>query len=226
MRLSGTAGGDPWAGHGEGTVGQAAPAAQASASGMIAPAAETARQPALIVDETAANTEPTDPGLQQNPLSRIQSPLADGSATDSQDPLATAEVDGSAAPSSASRRSTPARTASRTTAASSNSSGNDLLSTLLGIIRQEDEQPAAASPMDELISQVLAENERNYNETSAALASLGQPQAEQSNARAARPSRAQRALQSCPAANTVQGINCRDRVCARWAGRDPACPAR
>ena len=155
MRLSGTAGGDPWAGHGEGTVGQAAPAAQASASGMIAPAAEPARQPARIVDETAANTGPTDPGLQQNPLSRIQSPLADGSATDSQDPLATAEVDGSAAPSSASRRSTPARTASRTTAASSNSSGNDLLSTLLGIIRQEDEQPAAASPMDELISQVL-----------------------------------------------------------------------
>ena len=225
MRLSGTAGGDPWAGHGEGTVGQAAPAAQASASGMIAPAAEPARQPARIVDETAANTEATDPGLQQNPLSRIQSPLADGSATDSQDPLATAEGNGSAAPSSAPRRSTPARTGSRTTTASSNSSGNDLLSTLLGIIRQEDEQPAA-SPMDELISQVLAENERNYNETSAALASLGQPQAEQSNARAARPSRAQRALQSCPAANTVQGINCRDRVCARWAGRDPACPAR
>ena len=225
MRLSGTAGGDPWAGHGEGTVGQAAPAAQASASGMIAPAAEPARQPARIVDETAANTGATDPGLQQNPLSRIQSPLADGSATDSQDPLATAEGNGSAAPSSAPRRSTPARTGSRTTTASSNSSGNDLLSTLLGIIRQEDEQPAA-SPMDELISQVLAENERNYNETSAALASLGQPQAEQSNARAARPSRAQRALQSCPAANTVQGINCRDRVCARWAGRDPACPAR
>ena len=225
MRLSGTAGGDPWAGHGEGTVGQAAPAAQASASGMIAPAAETAREPARIVDETAANTEPTDPGLQQNPLSRIQSPLADSSTTDSQDTLATAEGNGSAAPSSAPRRSTPARTGSRTTTASSNSSGNDLLSTLLGIIRQEDEQPAA-SPMDELISQVLAENERNYNETSAALASLGQPQAEQSNARAARPSRAQRALQSCPAANTVQGINCRDRVCARWAGRDPACPAR
>ena len=225
MRLSGTAGGDPWAGHGEGTVGQAAPAAQASASGMIAPAAEPARQPARIVDETAANTGPTEPGLQQNPLSRIQSPLADGSATDSQDPLATAEGNGSAAPSSAPRRSTPARTGSRTTTASSNSSGNDLLSTLLGIIRQEDEQPAA-SPMDELISQVLAENERNYNETSAALASLGQPQAEQSNARATRPSRAQRALQSCPAANTVQGINCRDRVCARWAGRDPACPAR
>ncbi|HIY71554.1 MAG TPA: hypothetical protein H9827_08805 [Candidatus Luteimonas excrementigallinarum] len=192
---------------------------------MIAPAAETAREPARIVDETAANTEPTDPGLQQNPLSRIQSPLADSSTTDSQDTLATAEGNGSAAPSSAPRRSTPARTGSRTTTASSNSSGNDLLSTLLGIIRQEDEQPAA-SPMDELISQVLAENERNYNETSAALASLGQPQAEQSNARAARPSRAQRALQSCPAANTVQGINCRDRVCARWAGRDPACPAR
>ena len=226
MRLSGTAGGDPWAGHGEGTVGQAAPAAQASASGMIAPAAEPARQPARIVDETAANTGPTDPGLQQNPLSRIQSPLADSSTTDSQGPLATAEGNGSVAPSSAARRATPARTTSRTTAAASNSSGNDLLSTLLGIIRQEDEQPAAASPMDELISQVLAENERNYNETSAALASLGQPQAEQSNARATRPSRAQRALQSCPAANTVQGINCRDRVCARWAGRDPACPAR
>lgn len=40
------------------------------------------------------------------------------------------------------------------------------------------------------------------------------------------PTAAQLELQSCPAANTVQGIHCRDRICARWAGRDPACPPR
>ncbi|MGY0634570.1 hypothetical protein [Luteimonas sp. A478] len=80
--------------------------------------------------------------------------------------------------------------------------------------------------MDDLIAQVLTENERTYNETSAALASLGQPQSAQTESKPVRLSRAQRALQSCPAANTVQGINCRDRVCARWAGRDPACPGR
>ena len=74
------------------------------------------------------------------------------------------------------------------------------------------------------ITRILAENERTHSETSAALASLGQPQAAQ--AEAAAPTRAQRELQACPAANTVQGINCRDHVCARWAGRDPACPAR
>ena len=40
------------------------------------------------------------------------------------------------------------------------------------------------------------------------------------------PTPTERELQACPAANTVQGIYCRDRICARWAGRDPACPPR
>lgn len=229
MRLSGTARVDSWPDHGAGTVGQATPAAQASVAGA---AADIAREPARIVDESA---EGTDSGLRRNPLSRLQTAASDGASAEPLDASAPAgaSVDAAAVASrtsaAAGRPSAAARSSSRPAPAADTGSGNDLLSTLLGIIRQDDSAVAATSPMDALITQVLAENERTYSETSAALASLGQPQAEQSGqsgTRAARPSRAQRALQSCPAANTVQGINCRDRVCARWAGRDPACPAR
>lgn len=33
-------------------------------------------------------------------------------------------------------------------------------------------------------------------------------------------------LQACPPANTTAGLQCRQRICASHAGRDPACPAQ
>ncbi|MFC0676552.1 hypothetical protein ACFFGH_01635 [Lysobacter korlensis] len=32
-------------------------------------------------------------------------------------------------------------------------------------------------------------------------------------------------LRACPKANTTRGVACRQKVCARFAGTDPACPA-
>ena len=209
---------DPWRDRGAQTVGQSTPAAQAPADeGELQP------RPALIID---AATEPARQ-LRDTPLAAIQ-PASGGSAeSPAGDPLATRAQEATAANPAAGagpRRASaaaPARSARRSADAESDS---NLISTLLGIIRQDGGAEAAPSSMDSLVARILAENERTHSETSAALASLGQPQPAQ--AEAAAPTRAQRELQACPAANTVQGINCRDHVCARWAGRDPACPAR
>ena len=50
---------------------------------------------------------------------------------------------------------------------------SNLISTLLGIIRQDGGAAAEPSAMDSLVARILAENERTYSETNAALASLG-----------------------------------------------------
>lgn len=209
---------DPWRDRGAQTVGQSTPAAQAPDDDTQPPP-----RPALIIDAAA---EPASQ-VRDNPLAAIQ-PASGGSAqSPAGDSLAASAQEATAAnPSAAAvpRRASaaaPARSARRTADAESDS---NLISTLLGIIRQDGGAEAAPSSMDSLVARILSENERTHSETSAALASLGQPQPAQAEAPA--PTRAQRELQACPAANTVQGINCRDHVCARWAGRDPACPAR
>ena len=208
---------DPWRDRGAQTVGQSTPAAQAPADDSA-----PVQQPARIIDAPAGDPAPA---VRANPLAVIQ-PGSGGTGKDAagesiaaQPPTATAAPPASPTPRRAS--AAPARTAPRSAAAEAD---NNLISTLLGIIRQDGGAEAAPSSMDSLVAHILAENERTHSETSAALASLGQPQPAQAEAPAL--TRAQRELQACPAANTVQGINCRDHVCARWAGRDPACPAR
>ncbi|MGO1541716.1 MAG: hypothetical protein ACTH0Y_00025 [Luteimonas sp.] len=206
---------DPWRDGGGQTVGQSAPAVQEAAP-------ETAARPALIID---APVDRPDATARENPLARIQS-QPDATSADDARP-ANDQRPSTAAPAAAAspaRRAAPPRaraTAARSETAESN---NSLLSTLLGIIHPDESGAEMHGSMDSLVAHILAENERTQVETSAALAALGQPQPAQ--AEAAAPTRAQRELQSCPAANTLQGINCRDRICARWAGRDPACPAR
>lgn len=195
---------DPWRARGTGTVGHADPSAQA-------PAIPPAPQPAVIIDDPPARSD--------------ASGMGDATAATR---IVTAEAP-RPEPSSAGRSGPGPKTATRTPqalaaisprAASADADGG-LLATLLGIIhRDESAQPTHAS-MDELVAHILAENGRAHSQTSAALASIGGQ-----DAPSARPSRAARALANCPAANTPQGIHCRDRVCARWAGRDPVCPAR
>lgn len=210
-RLSAPGSADPWRDRGGQTVGQSAPPAQE------APLESPAPRPALIID-AAPVRQPT--ATRDNPLALIQpQPATDtDQAADAADAHAAASKPGrtAAAPSSS-------RTSPRSAPGPAQADGG-LLSTLLGIIHTDEAAAGRHESMDSLVAHVLAENERTRTETSAALASLGQPQA--TTEEAARPTRAQRELQSCPAANTVQGINCRDRICARWAGRDPACPAR
>jgi len=201
-----------WRDGGAQTVGQSTPAVQAPE-----PAAPAEAGPARIIDAAAASARP---GMAGDPLAAIR-PAPETSTADSAGPP----------PANVPARPTPSANRGGTRAAASvdvqrgaagAEDGNNLISTLLGIIRQDGGATAEHSSMDSLVARILAENERTYSETNAALASLGQ--APPGPADAATP--AQRELQACPAANTVQGINCRDRICARWAGRDPACPPR
>ena len=206
---------DPWRDRGGQTVGQSAPSTQEATD-------EEAPRPALIIDAPVGRPDATS---QDNPLARIR-PQPDASRIDDAR-QANEQRTSTAAPATAAnpvRRAVPPR--SRAAAARSETAESDggLLSTLLGIIHPDESGAGRHGSMDSLVAHILAENERTQIETSAALASLGQPQPAQ--AEAAAPTRARQELQSCPAANTVQGINCRDRICARWAGRDPACPAR
>src|SRR5690606_13192925 len=121
--------------------------------------------------------------------------------------------------SSAARRKPAARKAA-------SQSENDLLSTLMGIIKRDEAakdkaKGAQPSSMDALIAQIEAEDSRNRSENQAALASLGGD-----GDKAAAPVRSpdvQQELRACPRANTVAGIECRRRVCAEHAG-DAACP--
>lgn len=206
----------PWPDDRGQTFGQSAPPAQDAAADS---ASEQATRPALIIDDRAA-------GARDNPLSRIQSPPAQNATGEALAAAVPAPAAGAAANAPGRSGGTPrTRTTPRPV---QEESGGDLISTLLRIIRQDDAAAGGQhASMDALVAHVLSENDRTYDETSAALASLGQARPEQAGStRAQRPSRAQRELQACPAANTLQGINCRDRVCARYAGRDPACPAR
>lgn len=207
---------DPWRDRGAQTVGQSTPGAQA-------PDAEAtpSQRPALIIDAAAGGAQAAQ---QDNPLALIQ-PARSGS--DDAEVPETVQLPGPARQASSSgtvesRRVVPAPQARNTTERGPGAEADtNLISTLLGIIRQDGGAAAEPSSMDSLVARILAENERTHTETSAALASLGQPRAEEPDL-----TRAQRELQACPAANTVQGINCRDRICARWAGLDPACPGR
>lgn len=212
LRTPGEAG--TWRDGGAQTVGQSTPAVQAPE-----PAGAPHAGPARIVDAAAASARP---GMAGDPLAAIR-PAPETTTADSAGPPPANVPAGPAASASRSgSRAAASEDAQRGAAGAEDE--NNLISTLLGIIRQDGGAAAEPSSMDSLVARILAENERTYSETNAALASLGQAQPGSADADAATP--AQRELQACPAANTVQGINCRDRICARWAGRDPACPPR
>lgn len=156
----------------------------------------TTPQGALIIDER-------DASLRSNPLARIQP--AGGNQQPGHDDISTAS-DGATArtktPSTATARTaaaTPAaRSAARSAARAARAAGT----------------PATGEHDGDLFAALM--RIIRQDDAGAPIAGTA-PTAS---------TRAQRELQDCPAANTVQGINCRDRVCASYAGRDPACPAR
>lgn len=93
----------------------------------------------------------------------------------------------------------------------------DLLGTLIGIIRQKPKESKAES-MDALIAQIQADKNRTDSSNKAAFDSIDQNASTESGVQAK--------LRRCPAANTLQGVECRRKICASLAGKDPACPAR
>jgi len=95
--------------------------------------------------------------------------------------------------------------------------GADLLATLLANIRERPASlPTASAPpqtLDELVAQLVRQDD-------IALSAVAvDPGPEQRSARL------QTQLRNCPAANTLEGIRCRQRLCARHPG-DPACPGK
>lgn len=99
----------------------------------------------------------------------------------------------------------------------------DLLATLLQNIRgQEAAQQTLRPPLrhteklsaiDVLVAQIQRNNAESINGGSVRTSGL-----------LSRSPSVQAELNQCPAANTVAGIECRSRVCAKYAGEDAACP--
>ena len=125
----------------------------------------------------------------------------------------------SAPPPGAARSRPPASTAPPLRAARPASAGaspaaeTDLLATLLANIRDRPaDKRASGEPqtLDELIAQLRQRDPGTVRTPGAAGTEQGS-------------ARLQTRLRNCPAANTVDGIRCRQRLCAQYRG-DPACP--
>lgn len=181
------------------------------------------RSAALIVDEHAgaAATVAGD----NDPFSMI----ADASPAGAAATTAGASPDTAAATAATASTATPQRRGSgtaRPTAAAPNQS-SDLLNSLLDLIRQDGSAEPQHESMDALVERIRAENELTETKTHSTLASLGGPEPAQPQERPSRRTlRVQQELAGCPAANTLDGIACRDRICARNAGKTPLCPQR
>ena len=176
---------------------------------IAAPTLATESSPApggaMIVDEAAP--EAISPAQTDTPL-----------ATPAATATATADAPGSAPPLLA--RTEPATGAAQRVPVTpgqrrktGKQSDDDLLGTLIGIIKQKPNEQKPES-MDALIAQIQADQNRN----NAALDRIDQSASTQSGVQAR--------LRRCPPANTTQGMECRRKVCASVSGKDPACPAR
>jgi hypothetical protein len=92
-----------------------------------------------------------------------------------------------------------------------------LLSSLLGIIKQDEQaRPKRPESMDALVADIQARESRERAERDAMFDAMDK--------RSSGDSAVQAKLARCPAANTLKGVDCRRRICAAVAGRDPACP--
>ena len=101
----------------------------------------------------------------------------------------------------------------------------DLLATLLANIRERPPAPSAstqAQTLDELIAQLRQRDNPTAAKTDVVAGTVGRTGAETPEAEGGS-AKLQTRLRSCPAANTLDGIRCRQKLCAQ-AKADPACP--
>ncbi|RNF83580.1 hypothetical protein [Montanilutibacter psychrotolerans] len=189
--------------------------------------------PATIVDEID--------GDQANPLAAAaaaeDSPFALAEEHDPSEPAAAMASpfgpfasNPSNTVASAPRRAASARPAG-TAAPRANSNEPDLLATLLRNIEQGETRERS---QDNAALDALIERLRDPAVAGASGGTAGGSPvrtvaaAPAGSARTAAPTRSeqlQAQLRECPRANTTNGIDCRQRVCAKHAGKDPACPA-
>jgi|GEM_PF-1052285 len=186
---------------------------------------------AIIVDapliirggEAQSASETTDSPA----VTDVPSPAGtDGTGTAS--PAAAApSTSASPASRSASARS-ERRPANSSTTRTAPQGKDDLLGTLMGIIKEEDKAKATPGAtrkqpqtMDELIEQIQADDRQREAQDKSALDQIGNKKPVASTE-----SSVQVKLRRCPAANSAAGVECRRLICAPLAGKDPACPAR
>ena len=99
---------------------------------------------------------------------------------------------------------------------------DNLLGTLLGIIKEDEKpRPATQQPrtMDDLIAKIEADQQQRTQDERTAFDQVA------SKKSASTESSVQAQPRRCPGANTLQGLECRRRICASVTGKDPACPA-
>lgn len=156
--------------------------------------------------------------------SGAQAAVADGQPTTEGTPSLDA-ADAAAAPAPAATRTASARAQPRrqATQKQKQATDEDLLGTLLGIIKDDRKEVPQHESMDSLIAKIRADDQRNAASTTAAFDSIDRTKASPG---ASTGSEIQAQLRRCPSANTLGGIDCRRRICAAHAGKDPACPAR
>lgn len=154
-------------------------------------------------------------------------PDTDDAGAPSSATAAATSTEASSAPRSAAARS-ERRPANSSPSRTSPQGKDDLLGTLMGIIKEEDKpksgpDSARKQPqtMDELIEQIQADDRQREAQDKSALDQIGNKKPVASTE-----SSVQVKLRRCPAANSAAGVECRRLICAPLAGKDPACPAR
>lgn len=167
---------------------------------------------AMIVDAGGGAVTP-DPALPGDAGTPADADAAPGTAAADTAPQATAA---SVKPHAQRRQAPPAKAKAKT-------SEDDLLGTLLGIIKEDKKDAPKHESMDSLIAKIQAEDQRNAADTDAAFDSIDRTKGKSS---ASTHSEIQTQLRRCPQANTLEGIECRRKICAAHTGKDPACPAQ
>lgn len=179
------------------------------------PATSSRDGAAMIVDAPPAVGEPALPA----PAESMTPAPADAAAAVAAP--ATATTGTSARSPAAASRST--REAPR--AGTQGKGDENLLGTLLGIIKEEDKAKGKAKAstqpqsMDDLIAQIEADQRKRTEDERAAFERVA------SKKSASTESNIQAQLRSCPSPTSLKGVDCRRRICAAVSGKDPACPA-
>ena len=176
---------------------------------------------AMIVDAPATTGEPALPAPASAPMETAAAPAETASAAP------TAGAAGAAAATGASSRAAAqASRSSRAIAPAAGSKGKqdeNLLGTLLGIIKEEDKAKTKAKSqpqnMDDLIAQIESDQRKRTEDERAAFERVA------SKKSASTESNIQAQLRACPSPASLKGVDCRRRICAAVSGKDPACPA-
>ncbi|WP_269791088.1 hypothetical protein [Stenotrophomonas sp. Iso1] len=180
----------------------------ASGENPVAPVVSANAGAAMIVDGNDGNS------AIPSPLDTLPTPTSTPAAEDSAVVNAPASRQTAAA-----RRGTPATRSGSTSKAKDD---ENLLGTLLGIIKEEDKPKAKTqqpNTMDDLIAQIDADQQQRSADERMAFEQVA------SKKPASTESSIQAQLRRCPGANTLRGIDCRRRICSSITGKDPACPA-